>query len=44
VAELKPLAIRPETQRLDFARPFQALAQQIVFQGQIVLLKGIRIL
>src|ERR1017187_863995 len=39
VAEFEALAVGPETQRLDLANPLQALLQQLVFQGQIVLLR-----
>jgi glycosyltransferase involved in cell wall biosynthesis len=42
VAEFEALAVRPETQRFDLANPLQALLQQLVFQGQIVLLGEFR--
>src|ERR1039457_2416696 len=32
------LAVGPETQRFDLANPPEALLQQLVFQGQIILL------
>jgi hypothetical protein len=38
VAEFEALAVGPETQRFDLANALQALLQQLVFQGQIVLL------
>src|ERR1039458_3767946 len=38
VAEFEALAVGPETQRFDLANPPEALLQQLVFQGQIILL------
>jgi glycosyltransferase involved in cell wall biosynthesis len=42
VTEFETLAVGPETQRFDLANPLQALLQQLVFQGQIVLLGEFR--